>query len=116
MLPKKNVQACFAMLDIDVTKTEDVFHRLNLEGSCQLDMEESIHGCTHIQGVATHADVECRAHLIKRLTTKMMNEVNTLKEDVHHEVSRLDRMQDQILSVLFMQRAWEARVALWLTR
>jgi len=85
------------MLDTDVSKTEELFNRLHLDGSGKLDMEEFTHGCT-VQGVATHVDVGCLVHFIKSLTTRTTQEMNAVKEDVHDEIACLDRILDQILS------------------
>jgi len=93
----ESVQACFAMLDIDVSKVEEVFQLLDIDGSGELDIQEFINGCTNVQGVATHVDVECLALFVKRLTTRTMKEISALKDDLREEIARLDRMLDQIL-------------------
>jgi len=93
----ESVQACFAMLDIDVSKVEEVFQLLDIDGSGELDIQEFINGCTNVQGVATHVDVECLAHFVKSLTTRTMKEMSGLKNDLREEIARLDRVLDQIL-------------------
>jgi len=93
----EDVQACFTMLDIDISKTEEVFKLLDIDGSGELDMEEFINGCTNVQGVATHVDVECLAHFIKSLNIRTIKEMSAVKEDLLKEVARLDRTLDQIL-------------------
>lgn len=92
------VQACFGILDIDVTKTEDVFQLLDLDGSGEIELHEFISGCLQIQGIATSLDVEMLTRVIKALVGRTQAQMDTVKKDILQEVGHQRKVLTQILT------------------
>jgi len=67
---QKDVQACFKMLHIDISRSADVFRLLDIDGSNEVDMEEFVSGCLHIQGGASSVDIEMLVRTTKTMLRK----------------------------------------------
>merc|ERR1712137_1529978 len=68
---KTESQALFSLLGLDVSKTKDVFKLIDWDESGEIDMDEFINGCMHLQGSAKVVDLETLLRNHKKLFAKV---------------------------------------------
>merc|ERR1719343_544801 len=67
---KKEAQTVLAMLDLDASKTKDIFRLIDLDGSGAIEIKEFVVGCMQLQGSAKMVDVETLLRSNKKLMVK----------------------------------------------
>jgi len=88
-----DVASYFHMLGIDISKGQEVWRLLDLDGSNELDIDEFVAGCLHIQGAASYVDVESLMRANKTMMNKCVQSVSLIQK----ELTQDNKMQTAII-------------------
>jgi len=87
------VTSYFRMLGIDLSKGQEVWRLLDLDGSDELDVDEFVQGCLHIQGSASMIDFESLMRANRTLMHKCVQSISS----IHKELAQDNKMQTTII-------------------
>lgn len=106
-----NVISYFHMLGIDIKKAQEVWRLLDLDNSNELDLEEFVSGCLHIQGGASVVDVEALMRATRTLMRKTVKSIADIHKEFEKENKNQTSMVLQILDRLVQNDAAAAQLA-----
>merc|ERR1719253_816749 len=84
---KPEAQACFSLLDIDVSKTKDLFHLIDTDASHEVDLEEFVMSCMKLQGAAKAVDLEAMLQNNKKLVVNCTNRMDDMVKEIKGQLS-----------------------------
>merc|ERR1719352_231833 len=84
---KPEAQACFSLLDIDVSKTKDLFKLIDTDASQEVDLEEFVMSCMKLQGAAKAVDLEQMLQNNKKLVVQCTNQIAEIAEEINSSSS-----------------------------
>jgi len=86
---KTESQALFSLLGLDVSKTKDVFKLIDWDESGEIDMDEFINGCMHLQGSAKVVDLETLLRNHKKLFAKVAGEIRAVHTKMETSITEI---------------------------
>merc|ERR1719491_2363433 len=87
--------AFFATLDIEADQAWELFRLLDRDGGGQIDVEEFVHGCLHLNGNAT----AMHAANLTRMSTAMDSRLARLRQDQKKQSQDIQAVHCQLHSI-----------------
>jgi len=98
------VIAHFHMLDIDISKGEEVWRLLDLDHSNELDIQEFVNACFQIRGGASYVDIDALMQATRTLMHKTTQNVSCMQAELSQETRALHPLLLQIMNKIDERR------------